>query len=305
MQALRPGLALPGLVALLGGLLAVPATHAAALSVAPPLIQVVSQDRGFTVSGTNPVRAGVVTLRFVNRVSPTNVNRGSDVSLVRLRPGVSLAKLFADLRPQAGPVLGPPTPATRRAAAASTRTLLKDAQFAGGAALELPGQSVDVTQVLTAGTYHLVNMSDVFLRVARPLARPIRVTGPPVRTALPPVQGRIDLTSANRFVTSPTLQAGGNYLVRNLSGTLHFVQFLRVKPGTTDAQIARAVTTPGRPTFVLPGSVEHEALSPGGQTVFRSAALRPGTYALVCLIADERSGLPHVLLGMHRVVVLR
>jgi hypothetical protein len=305
MQALRRSLAL---AALAGGMLVTPAPDvpgASGVSVAPPVIQVVSADSGFTISGPSTARAGVVTVRFVNRSSPTNINPGSDIALVKLRSGVTLTRLFADLRPQAGPLLGPPTPASLRAAAASTRALLKDAQFFGGAALEQPGQSADVTEVLSAGTYQLVNMNDVFGRAARPLVRTISVTGSAVRVELPAATARIDLTAANRFVTSGTLRAGGGYLVRNVSSTLHFVQFLHVRPGTTEAQLARAVTAPGQPSFVLPGGVEHEVLGPGGQTVFRSPGLKPGTYALLCLVADARTGMAHAVTGMRTIVVLR
>ena len=32
--------------------------------------------------------------------------------------------------------------------------------------------------------------------------------------------------------------------------------------------------------------------------------LPPGTYVLLCFIADDENGMPHAFMGMHKVIVL-
>ena len=44
-------------------------------------------------------------------------------------------------------------------------------------------------------------------------------------------------------------------------------------------------------------------MSPGQFAVFH-LDLPPGQYALVCLVPDDRTGVPHSHMGMHQVVTL-
>ena len=46
-------------------------------------------------------------------------------------------------------------------------------------------------------------------------------------------------------------------------------------------------------------------LSPGNQVVFSSPLLTRGTYDLECFISDDRTGLPHFFMGMHKIVIIR
>ncbi len=303
---MRSVLRVLAVTALAAGALVVPATTAPAQS-APPVISVVSTSSGITYSGPTTRRAGRVTFRFVNRSTATDPNaQAADVVLVKLRRGVSLATFFAEVRAQSGGAEGTPTPAQLRVAAASTRAITRDAHLFGGAVLERPGQTADVTQTLYRGTYYLVDIDAVFAGAAAPSVRRLEVVGTPERRAFPRTSNVITTTSADRFVTSPTLQAGGSYLIRNTSDTLHFVSFARVAPGTTDAQVAAAFRSDAEPTFFLPGGgVSHGVLSPGTQTVFRSSSLTPGTYVLLCFVADAEMGMPHAFMGMHEVVTVR
>ncbi len=45
-------------------------------------------------------------------------------------------------------------------------------------------------------------------------------------------------------------------------------------------------------------------LSPG-RSLLLSYALPPGTFVLACFVADDVTGMPHAMMGMHRVVVVR
>jgi hypothetical protein len=46
-------------------------------------------------------------------------------------------------------------------------------------------------------------------------------------------------------------------------------------------------------------------VSPGNQVIFDSANLTPGFYALFCWIADDQTGMPHALMGMHLVIQVK
>ena len=45
-------------------------------------------------------------------------------------------------------------------------------------------------------------------------------------------------------------------------------------------------------------------ISPRKQ-VLLSYALKPGTFALLCCISDDKTGAPHAFTGMHKVIRLR
>ena len=51
--------------------------------------------------------------------------------------------------------------------------------------------------------------------------------------------------------------------------------------------------------------VQSGVLSPGNQVVFSSPLLTRGTYDLECFISDDRTGMPHFFMGMHKIVVVR
>lgn len=97
--------------------------------------------------------------------------------------------------------------------------------------------------------------------------------------------------------------------MRNVSDTVHFVIFQPAKPGTKDADVTAAINSGGGPTSGPPPyvditktGVEAGAMSPGKQQVFSSRLLTPGTYDLECYITDDKTGMPHFFMGMHRIV---
>ncbi len=47
-----------------------------------------------------------------------------------------------------------------------------------------------------------------------------------------------------------------------------------------------------------------EVLSPGAE-LLATYQLPPGTYVLLCFVPDDRTGMPHGAMRMHRVVVVR
>jgi hypothetical protein len=79
-----------------------------------------------------------------------------------------------------------------------------------------------------------------------------------------------------------------------------------VKKGTTDKQVADflASGSQGAPPFAGSGpSVANDVVSPG-YSLQVTYDLPEGTYVLLCFVADDVTGKPHALMGMHKVVVL-
>jgi hypothetical protein len=93
--------------------------------------------------------------------------------------------------------------------------------------------------------------------------------------------------------------------VHNVSDTLHFLSLAPVKPGTTDANVQAFLdgSSSASPLIDGPGA-ELNVLSPARQARL-SWNLPPGTYVMLCFIADDETGMPHAVMGMHKVVVLR
>jgi len=117
----------------------------------------------------------------------------------------------------------------------------------------------------------------------------------------------VKLTSDDRFDSSDVLPASGTITVRNTSDTLHFMSVSPVKPGTTDDDIQHFFQSndQGEPPFALDGpSIEMGVLSPGGHADI-TYTLPAGTYVLECFIPDDQTGMPHAVMGMHKVVTLQ
>ena len=113
-------------------------------------------------------------------------------------------------------------------------------------------------------------------------------------------------TSSDRFVTARDWPHQGTYTFKNMSDTLHFMTFQRVKKGTTDAQVQRYFDSGSQnpPPFALNGpSAGNDVVSPGGSLQL-TYNLPAGTYVLLCFVADDHTGMPHAIMGMHKVVVL-
>jgi len=261
--------------------------QAASAAAALPVLSVHSGSAGgFTVSGATSRRAGRVVLNFTN----SNAH-GSDVQLLKLLHGTSMAKVIRDIQAQEG-----------MGAAASTRALTRETHLFGGTGLQAPGQSAQVTETLYSGTYYLLDIAAVFAHKT-PTVKALHVYGSPAPRAFPSTAGLISLTSADRFV-SPRHLPAGNLLIRNVADTLHFVIFAPVRTGTTDSDITNLFNgTSHDAPFTGPG-VSMEVLSPGTQALFRSSSLKKGTYDLECFIADDVTGMPHALMGMHRIVTI-
>lgn len=258
----------------------------------PECVRVTATDGGVRVDH-RWVHAGAVSFHVATSTSSGD----SEVALFRPTSRGGVARVLADLREEFSD-----KPAT---AAKGTRDLTRDARFYGLADVA-KGRPVTVTEVLQAGRYYLMDVGAA-QKGAAPTLTAIDVVGSVDRHAwLGPVSGKISMTSSDRFVAPHRLPRRGSLLVRNIADTLHFAVLQPVKPGTTDAQVAAYFASGSQqpPSFALPGPSEgSDVLSPGHQLRL-TYDLPAGTYVLLCFVADDRTGMPHAMMGMHKVVVL-
>ncbi len=241
-------------------------------------------------------RSSVDGGRVTFKMDTSNGKDGSNFTLFRLVGNATLARVSADFAEEFSH-----NPST---AAKGTRDLTRDARFFGLAQVG-KGTPATVTEQLSAGTYYLADTGSE-PGPAGPAATKFTVSdsdGQSGPSARGPV---ITLTSSDRFISPNTLPAQGTVTVKNAADTIHFMSIQPVKAGTTDADLDKFGQSgaQGPPPFALEGpSVGLNILSPGKQAEL-SYKLPPGTYALLCFIADDKTGMPHVAMGMHKVVTL-
>ena len=170
------------------------------------------------------------------------------------------------------------------------------------------GTGATITENLSPGTYYLID-------TANPPSGPPPVTTLTVKPAKAGIEQDSDLvsqttvsaTSADRFVVSRrTWPHQGTLTFRNTSDTLHFMSLTPVKTGTTDQDVTKYFNSGSKnpPPFLRPGpSIGNDVTSPG-VSLQLSYNLPKGTYVALCFIADDVTGMPHAIMGMHKVVVL-
>ncbi|UQX86941.1 hypothetical protein M6D93_11555 [Jatrophihabitans telluris] len=256
----------------------------------------VSGDAQGTHFSTTTLHEGAI--RF--DISTTNPN-GTGVTLFSLHRGVSLSMLGADLAEEFS---GSPDTAAK-----GTRDIQRDVTLYGLADVN-PGTPVSATVSLEDGTYYSFDSNSGQLpstaNVTRLTVRESRGGDSRWRPRPGHRIASVALTSSDRFVVHGHLPAHGSVLVKNVSDTLHFMLLQPVQPGTTDAQVQAflASGSSDQPPFAVDGpSVSTDVLSPGKKLVL-SYSLPKGTYVLLCFVADDTTGMPHAVMGMHKVITI-
>lgn len=92
----------------------------------------------------------------------------------------------------------------------------------------------------------------------------------------------------------------GNYrFVDTAPADAHELLLLRVKKGTTKAQVVDFFKKGGQglPPFLLGFAGGSGALAPGGSDIV-SLNLAKGDYVALCLVPDDKTGMPHAAMGM-------
>jgi hypothetical protein len=260
--------------------------------------------------GTNVTlsRSNVHEGRVAFKVDTTNSTPGggSAITLFRLVGNTTLDTFRADLVDEFSS-----DPAV---AARGTRELNRDFR-AFGLADVVPGYPATVTELLSAGKYYLMDLGNVGNSPPKPTFTTftVRPSGHDSSDRQGGSHGPvIKLTSADRFVSPGTLPARGTVTVKNVADTIHFMAIEPVLKGTTDAQVQAWFDSfvngtpppPGPPPFADGPTGGLDVLSPGHQAEL-TYNLPPGTYMLACFVADDVTGMPHAIMGMHKVVTLK
>jgi plastocyanin len=241
------------------------------------------------------------SIRFVEHTTnpSTAQGGGSQIVLFQLKRG-TLSQFFADVQKEFSQI-----PAV---AAEGTRNLTRDATFLGLGDITTKTPET-ITENLTPGTYYLLDAANP------PTGKPPALTTLTVRPGGRNIEQDSDLHSAvlvttpdKRFRAPRVWPSSGTYTFRNVSDDVHIMEILPVKAHTTDAEVQAYFSGPqsGPPPFGLVGrpSAGNDAVSPG-RSIQVTYHLPPGTYVLVCFVADDQTGMPHVAMGMHEVIVVR
>jgi len=241
------------------------------------------------------------SIRFVVRSTNkvTDQGGGSDVTLFRLKHGKTLQQFNAALQEEFSQ-----TPAV---AAKGTRDLVATV-IARGLADVVPRYPETVTETLAAGQYYAMDLSN-------PPSGPPALTRFTVLPSRHPgesdIRSQVSVTTVDEHFIAPRVWPHqGTYTFTNRADTLHFMQLQPVKAGTTDAEIQKAFDTPpsqqtGPPPFFVQGPTGGNDVVSPGYSLQVTYKLPPGTYVLLCFVADDQTGMPHAAMGMHKVVVLK
>jgi hypothetical protein len=260
-------------------------------------LDVVGSPIGFTAPSRR--RAGIATFR-VSTTDPAGIRLG----LFRLRPGVPLDRFVGHLRQT--------LTGERDEAVVAGRQVSREAVLLGGVATE-PGSPAAFTQVLRAGTYHLIDYEDIEEGgPGRPVAvHPLVVTDSidHDQPARPDALIRmVETPRGPRFHAPRELRSGESVLITNLSAQLDEAIFMPVRPGTTSAEVQRFFEAaengewPESPFVGVPRGMP--VIAPG-QSAVLGPELPPGEYALVSWVFDLDNGAARAAQGMHALVTVR
>lgn len=280
-----------GAVALLA-----PAAHAADTPQFSHYLAVKGSGSAVSISHQT-LESGPITFKLsTSRATAVGEEFGSQLLLFQLKGAATLDEVYGDFLEEFTQ-----DPAV---AAKGTRDLTEDADFRGLGDVRA-GHPVTVYERLAPGTYYLVDLA-------------VQPTGPPTATTLTvvptdnakrtlvPATVSVRGTSADVFLTKSRWDRTGVVKFANTSDTIHFMEITPVQDGTTDAQIQAFFDSGSQtpPTFFRDGhGYALEALSPGRQ-VHGAYDLAPGTYVLLCFVSDDTTGMPHALMGMHKVITV-
>ncbi|MFB7668667.1 hypothetical protein ACFC1R_32900 [Kitasatospora sp. NPDC056138] len=230
---------------------------------------------------------------------------GRQLQLLRPHAGVSIDRVLHDLARSVSRVRG--------TAAAGMRAVHGEAEALGGA-MVTPQVHEQFTEEVDPGSVYLLDLTAFRADPAHPVVRTLELAG---TNGMSANQARYPhgivihraTSDGPRFQTDDLDHVHLAYLVHNGSSQIHETRLRPVAPGTTDAQVqkyldavaaGRKAASPftGPPTGL-------GAFSPDRSASIQAHGLQPGRYAVLDLVPDEKTGLPHAALGMHQVVDLK
>ena len=241
-----------------------------------------------TMSNTKIAFVGGTTLHAGRYIFRVTANSGDHaLQLLKLSPGYSLAQAGADINNAFSGKLG-----------AIHRVDTKIHWFGGAEAM--PNHPGKFAETLYAGTYYAIDQNGNAMTK-------LRVVGTP-----PAGQGWVDQTSTivardgERWSTPATIPHAGWTLFRDGADEPHFIVLQQVKTSTTAAQVRQYLASGNEapPSWALAGSTSTGVISPDTQMLFHYN-LPAGKYVLICWWPDDKTGMPHALMGMWKLITLK
>jgi hypothetical protein len=252
-----------------------------------PTLKITISKSGADVQGPHTFRAGRVATVV------TGKGPGGSAGFIRFKKGYTFKEFRADVKASEAP---PPE------GLQALRRVIRKSTFYGGL-IAAHGDTVQGTVVLPrAGEYFMYNFGR---RGPEKIAK-LDVTGPAVKRATPASDGTLRARSGARWGGAKSLPSKGTLTFRNAStDSPHFLELQHVAKGTTRKQVIDCLNDPDCTfDFGRPGTLDTEVLSPG-RSMTASYDLPPGTYAQLCFFPDPKTGMPHALMGMVRIITLK
>jgi|tagenome__1003787_1003787.scaffolds.fasta_scaffold20913254_1 hypothetical protein len=221
------------------------------------------------------------------------------IQVLRLKPGYTLNDAFTDF------ALAFPSDESTPPDLAAVRRIDRNVVFYGG--VETPRKSSRpankwAVNINKAGTYYVVNLD------ANNLTS-FKAKGDKQKRSLPAKTGWINAApgpngTGNVFKAGKHNAARGWMSTTNSAHEPHFVDLEQVKKGTTDADVTAMFAGTGPPVFVPHGgAVDTGVISPG-HTFLWTYGVPKGRYVAMCFWPSKTNGMPHALMGMHKVMNL-
>lgn len=285
----RTGLA----VAMAAGLVSTGVGGALAANDTVPSLRVAITDKGFYVDGPRSFPAGRVNVSFDN----ARAKKEAEMEVFQLASGYKWTDLRSDFKGMATNLFAPH--GNTKKGLKFLNHLISNVKAFGGFDV-MAGKSAHGTLLLpSSGSYILFNDSG-FPKNPHWLS----VTAPSGPQTLPSADANVIAQTNRRFGGDTTLPAKGTIHFTNESTeSPHFLALQHVKSGTTRKQVIEAFQSNGPGPF-LNGVAGTDALT-HGQSMNVHVNLPAGTYAEMCFFPDPKTGMPHALMGMVRIVHLR
>ncbi|HVY11809.1 MAG TPA: hypothetical protein VHB18_16845 [Mycobacteriales bacterium] len=286
-----------GAVVAVTALPALGTAQAKAAHLSTPHLTVTADKSGtFDLKGPRHFSAGRVDLTL-------HAKKGEqEIAIMRLHSGYTLDNLKSDFG-----TFGQSQDAPSPDGIAALNNIVKHTTFYGGLDSGAGHTTVNGSVVLPkAGTYYLLNDEN---GPGADQAIKLHVSPRAGSRTAPSVDAKVTATNAKRFGGAVNLPAKGTIEFTNkATNSPHFLFLMHVKKGTTRKVMVKALQSPpgqpGGPNIFRDGSVGTDVLFMGhSQTL--TYDLPAGTYAEVCFFPDLKTGMPHALMGMVRMVHLK
>jgi hypothetical protein len=261
-------------------------TAAPAEAATPKTVLVLMTDNAIVFRGGGAETANGVTTLRPGRYHFHVVSRsgGHALQLMSLRDGYTVEQAQKDF------------PDAFEGDVAAVQRVDNGLDFRGGASAR-PKHPGDMVVKLPAGDLLAVDQNgDAFAE--------LDVTGKKRGKASAPHDGSFTAFTYGWGV-SGSPPASGTAEFANQSDQPHFLVLQHVKSSTTNAQVRKFIKSDaqGNPPWLLKGSADSGVLSPGRSQLV-TYDLPPGKYLVACFWPDYFTGMPHVFMGMWKLVTL-